>query len=144
MPGPSEAELRQLMTQFPMLQDPNSGDGQLGADDPMMALLQQMGLPAGGMGGMRGMPGMQEVQQQERNEKWDPWWKLLHVLGALFLASLTLRETGVGSGFRGSVLERFTSEADQHRSVRTLQSSLFYKHEQRGYAEANNPIFIII
>lgn len=131
MNSPPQAgdELRQMMMMENMFrqqqqqQQPEGPGGMGAADDPIMALLQQMGGMPGGPGGMpgmppgmppgmeqmmRGMPGMGNVEEiQTVEDRWAPWWKGLHALCTMFLASWMLRSTGWN--FNGSELQRVES-----------------------------------
>jgi len=104
--GPSEEELREMLAQYG---DGGGQDGQLlgmgGVNDPVMALLQQMmGMPPMGGQGEAGVSGTQPLQRSQ--DKWGGLWKLLHTLGALFLAIWSLKVAGLGSQFDGSLKQR--------------------------------------
>ena len=101
--GPSEEELREILAQYGAGgtqggQLPGMGD----ANDPMMALMQQM----------MGMPPIGEMEvnetqpSQQSQDKWGGLWKLLHTLGALFLAIWSLKVAGLGSELDGSLKQR--------------------------------------
>lgn len=106
--GPSEEEeLREILAQYGA---GGAQGGQLpgmgGANDPIMALMQQMmGMPPMGAQGESGMNEAQPMQQQSQ-DKWGGLWKLLHTLGALFLAIWSLKLAGLGSEFDGSLKQR--------------------------------------
>ena len=103
--GPSEEELREMFAQY----GSGARSGQLpGADDPMIALMQQMmGIPPIGAQGEAGVNGAQPLQQGR--DRLGGLWKLLHTLGALFLAIWSLKVAGLGSEFDGSLKQRETT-----------------------------------
>ncbi|KAF8420099.1 hypothetical protein EV426DRAFT_613478 [Tirmania nivea] len=105
--GPSEEELGEMLAQYGA---GGAQGGQLpgmgGANDPMMALIEQMmGISPMGAQGEAGVNGAQSLQQQSQ-AKWGGLWKLLHTLGALFLAIWGLQVAGLGSEFDGSLKQR--------------------------------------
>jgi len=126
-PPQASDELRQMMMMENMFrqqqqqqqQQPERLGGMGATDDPIMALLQQMGGMPGGSGGMpgmppgmeqmmRGMPGMGNAEEIKTVEdRWAPWWKVLHALCTTFLALWVLRSTGWN--FNGSELQRVES-----------------------------------
>lgn len=99
--GPSEEELREILAQYGAGgtqggQLPDMGD----ANDPMMALMQQLlGIPPMGEAGVN-------ESQLSQQDNWGWLWKLLHTLGALFLAIWSLKVAGLGSEFDGSLKQR--------------------------------------
>ncbi|KAF8475638.1 hypothetical protein BDZ91DRAFT_758224 [Kalaharituber pfeilii] len=120
--GPSEAEMKELIARYGGGGGAGAvGGGQLGmqempgmvgtgAEDPMMALLQQM----------LGVPPPQvdaaSVQapppQQQQEDKWGKWWRTLHALCALILAIVSLRDAGFGGHFDGSLKQRVEREEE--------------------------------
>ncbi|KAI5791678.1 hypothetical protein DFH27DRAFT_602910 [Peziza echinospora] len=112
--GPSQDELSALMGMY--------GGGTPGGaeggnpNDPMAALMQQMmGLP-GADGTLP--PGLQQPGQGE--DKWGVWWAVLHTVCSLFLVVVSLRNSGWGGGFDGSLEER------EARGTLTADSSKFF------------------
>jgi len=102
--GPPEEELREILAQYGAGgtqggQLPGMGD----ANDPMMALMQQMmGMPPMGEAGVSEA----QLSQQHSQDRWGWLWKLVHTLGALFLAIWSLKVAGLGSEFDGSLKQR--------------------------------------
>lgn len=77
-----------------------------GVDDPMVNLLQQMmGMPE-----KEGSAGEGSAAQplQSPQDEWGNLWKLLHIVGALFLVVWSLSVSELGAIFDGSLEQRRT------------------------------------
>ena len=120
--GPSQDELSALMGMYGG-GTPGGGEGG-NPNDPMAVLMQQMmGLP--GADGSTLPPGLQQPGQGE--DKWGVWWTLLHTVCSLFLVVVSLRNSGWGGGFDGSLEER------EARGTLTADSSVsFYQFSVVG------------